>query len=1466
MQATKCPPRNRLKDYLAGKLDEPDSAVLERHLLECSECEQAASEIDHDPDTLVELLQLGPGPLANGAPVASPAHTENSSPLPALPPSIGSYELLKQLGGGGMGAVYLARHKKLDKQVAIKLLPAFPARLPEFVARFQREMRAAGQLEHPAIVRSTDAGEEHGIHFLVMDAIDGLDLSRIARAVQQLSIADACEVIRQAALGLSHAHEKGIVHRDIKPSNLMLDAEGQVKILDFGLAQVEVWDSGSAEITTVGQLMGTLDYMAPEQAERGGAVDYRADLYSLGATLFRLLSGRAPLAAAPDLTPLEKLRLLATHKAPKLATLRNDVPPELSVLLDSFLSRESSARPASAAHAAELLEPYCQGAELAALVSRARATLDDALPSSPPLASLLNQAMHPSLAQTTSAQSLPMRNQSGWRSLVTWAPLALCLGMLYAGILFVLETSKGQLVIESDDADVQVKLVKDGQEASELHIQPGTQTTRLRGGKYEIVIDSPSDNFTVSNQQFTIRNGETVVAKVTTKPLASASTTARDITAALRPQDKRLDTVVYEGDSLDVWLRRLKFERSSGKIKEALNAINAMADQNVSDLIEPVIVEFLMNPETSSSHYDQASLALERSSGERCFENVTKILKSLRAHDPAEKFLGAANQKLASRDVNRVSQISSFLTWGANVLREDSPRPTLQPVVSYVLKNLLEDHGPSRVFPMECQQAVMDILLVSKQLTDAGFWLAENEGAYNDRPWHAILRDEIVRRAQAVLEDEHADAKLVVQAALVLNSTRQYSTELSTRQKSQLIDALARRLTLASQELQPALAPITVSNSHAKFAAPILGDDNLHGGNSKTPVNQAMMLMNLVVNCKLHDELKPSLTSLHESLAAQPLYGGIFVSNDIVRGTEWVRAFQRVGNSSELRAMLFQQTAYVQSGLLIGKDRKELVARFSQKGAADFAVEAEALLDKIESQPDLKDKQQTLGELYQRLTRDQAPRAIPVLTNYLIEHGDSGDVELVLSMLWRVSGDQFFVHFTKILEATSIQQHAQILSIDFSRRWEFGCTEPASLNRFLNWVDSVFASQQEAEVALQPVLAKLLRSLLRDRRSPVENVRRNPSSVETKSGIVSEDCQRLILGHLRTYPQLTDRNFWLAEPVTYQKTKDVILPMDQPFRSAMLQHAVATLAPSTLLTNPDQLRTHALMVIRSVMDQGDKLSAQQRDEVKRYLSQLLGDSANDLVKATALIGQWGPFGYLAEPQGKIFNDHSYNGPCNVLIAGLNLIPELELTTVLTEQLQLLFEAAERPRITRNYFGNRNILYWAQFLEDARRPSRDGSGLEQFMIQTVYVVSGTLLGKDYSELVDRPNKVSQEEAEARKRFVRDGDTLAIAIPGLLPADGSPPPVLQAGKSQPVIGFPVPVSANGHITLPGLEPLAVQGKELNDIRELIAQAYAEQAYDEKEELFRGTTVQFLMHAGEQVEIRNVTGQTPPLSDRP
>lgn len=185
-----------------------------------------------------------------------------------------------------------------------------------------------------------------------------------------LALCAACE---QTVVGISYAHAEGIVHRDIKPSNLMLDVTGKVKILDFGLAQMNLWEEPVCELTTVGQLMGTIDYMAPEQAERMGAVDYRADLYALGASLFRLMAGRAPLAAAPNMTLLQKVRLLGSQTSPLLSSMRDDCPAALVQLVSHLLSRDPAARPASAAHVAEALQPFCEGHQLVALLQSAQA-------------------------------------------------------------------------------------------------------------------------------------------------------------------------------------------------------------------------------------------------------------------------------------------------------------------------------------------------------------------------------------------------------------------------------------------------------------------------------------------------------------------------------------------------------------------------------------------------------------------------------------------------------------------------------------------------------------------------------------------------------------------------------------------------------------------------------------------------------------------------------------------------------------------------------------------------------------------------------------------------------------------------------------------------------------------------------------------------------------------------------------
>jgi serine/threonine protein kinase len=292
---------------------------------------------------------------------------ERESPAPLV---LGEYQLLEKLGQGGMGAVYKARHTKLQRMVALKLLPPRTADDRHAAGRFDYEMAALGRLKHPNIVQAFDARDVAGTRLLAMELIEGLDLSQLVHRCGPLPIADCCELIRQAALGLQCAHECGLVHRDVKPSNLMLATSGEVKILDLGLARLPD-ELLSDELTAVGHAMGSADYMSPEQASNSHGVDCRADIYSLGCTLYKLLSGRAPFSGPEYQSNLEKLIAHREKPVPPIASLRCDVPDGLMAMLDRMLAKSPEDRFARAADVASGIARFCDGSDLRGLLLRA---------------------------------------------------------------------------------------------------------------------------------------------------------------------------------------------------------------------------------------------------------------------------------------------------------------------------------------------------------------------------------------------------------------------------------------------------------------------------------------------------------------------------------------------------------------------------------------------------------------------------------------------------------------------------------------------------------------------------------------------------------------------------------------------------------------------------------------------------------------------------------------------------------------------------------------------------------------------------------------------------------------------------------------------------------------------------------------------------------------------------------------
>jgi serine/threonine protein kinase len=381
-------------DLLRGNLppDRLDDAA--GHLEQCPACEEALSRLADAPDRLVAGLRddgltelhfdrelcrrLEERARAIPSSAPTPAMPAPSPPSTvSVPPTrsgrLGPYRLLRELSAGGMGVVYEAWHTKLQRRVALKTLRPDWMHDSRMVARFHREMAAVGRLDHPNIVRATDADELDGLHFLIMDFVDGLDLNEIVRLGGPLKIADACETARRAALALDYIHGHGMVHRDVKPSNLMLTRDGEVKLLDLGLALLY---EGAAveEASEAGQRLGTANYMAPEQARDPHRVDIRADLYSLGCTLYKLLTGQTPVARTTEglgfgqaLAPAPSVEMTPVY------IQRPDAPPELTALLDRLLHHDPAKRFAEPEEVARLLQPLAAGANLSALMAEVAA-------------------------------------------------------------------------------------------------------------------------------------------------------------------------------------------------------------------------------------------------------------------------------------------------------------------------------------------------------------------------------------------------------------------------------------------------------------------------------------------------------------------------------------------------------------------------------------------------------------------------------------------------------------------------------------------------------------------------------------------------------------------------------------------------------------------------------------------------------------------------------------------------------------------------------------------------------------------------------------------------------------------------------------------------------------------------------------------------------------------------------------
>lgn len=484
-----------LTAFSDGQLSSDAAATVEHHIGECQPCCNTLLGLTSD-DTFLGLLKATNEQL-DGITIDLSSGDSSSglvcdSTIPSGMCDHPRYEILELIAKGGMGDVFKARHRMMDRTVAIKIINKKLVRNPEAVERFHREVKTAARMAHPNIVAAHDAEQAQGSHFLVMEYVEGVNLAELVKASEPLPIHEACEYARQAAVGLQYAHERGMVHRDIKPHNLMRTSSGTIKILDFGLASLaekalstlvkEPSENGS--LTAVGSIMGTPDFISPEQAADAHQADIRSDIYSLGATLHYLLCGLPPFHEG---SIAEKIKSHAEVKPQSISHRRPDVTQELSDVISRMLAKNPDERFQTPRDVAIALAPFAEPRPTTKPVER----------------------------DLTSSQ-----RSSWWPPMKVVALASAALGMLLAGAIYVM-TDQGTLSIDAIDesVDVQIWKVAGSQGEKDLKLSfvdkvTGSKVVRLPSGSYEVTLVGDSNEYKLSDGGFTLKRGGQMVVKV----------------------------------------------------------------------------------------------------------------------------------------------------------------------------------------------------------------------------------------------------------------------------------------------------------------------------------------------------------------------------------------------------------------------------------------------------------------------------------------------------------------------------------------------------------------------------------------------------------------------------------------------------------------------------------------------------------------------------------------------------------------------------------------------------------------------------------------------------------------------------------------------------------------------------------------------------------------------------------------
>lgn len=456
------PSRDELALFAVGNLASTTLEDIAQHLEECPACRSQVEQASGD--TLTALLREADTALDLPT-------TGQTPPLELL--NHPRYRLIRQLGVGGMGTVWLAEHRLMNRRVAVKVIrPEFLAR-PGAVERFHREVAAAARLQHPNIVAAFDAEQAGSTHFLAMEYVEGIGLDELLKQRGAIPVDEAVRIVKQVAYALAHAHDAGLVHRDVKPGNIMFTNDGRAKVLDFGLAMIVADEHADMTLTGANLVVGTPDMIAPEQAEHPHAADARSDIYSLGCTFYHLLTGQPPF---PGTSVLKKLDAHRYQQPRPISDFRSDVSEHYQAIIRKMMAKTPNDR-------------YTTAAELAIAFDQ-----------------------QPSMTVTTAAPPKPSRRTATW---ARWLSIVCGVLLIVGGfIIYRIQTDTGELMIEAQE-DVEV-VIKQGGKFVTLIDTKSQNKIELASGNYQLQLkDAPNLQLNVSSASLT--RGKTVIARITKK-------------------------------------------------------------------------------------------------------------------------------------------------------------------------------------------------------------------------------------------------------------------------------------------------------------------------------------------------------------------------------------------------------------------------------------------------------------------------------------------------------------------------------------------------------------------------------------------------------------------------------------------------------------------------------------------------------------------------------------------------------------------------------------------------------------------------------------------------------------------------------------------------------------------------------------------------------------------------------------